>query len=80
MSFLLQDIFEYFLNFDYLNWAEESETFADEPPSLEGSLDLNSEDALKRNNMSTVDDGNKETTAEILEEDPFTEKRPFQRI
>ena len=59
--------------------AEESETFADEPPSLEGSLDLNSEDALKRNNMSTVDDGNKETTAEILEEDPFTEKRPFQR-
>ena len=59
--------------------AEESENLADKPPSLEGSLDLNSVDGLKRDNMSSVDDRNKENTAEILEEDPFTEKRPFQR-
>ncbi len=52
---------------------------ANEPTSLEGSFDLTMEDKLQVNNVSTVVDKNKDNTAEILEENPFPDKRPFQR-
>ncbi len=58
---------------------EEPYNGVDEAPSLEGSLNLSSEDELHPNDTSAVNDRNKDTSAEILEEDPFPAKRPFQR-
>ncbi len=50
-----------------------------EAPSLEGSFNLSMENELYPNDTSTDNDGNKDNSAEILEEDPFPAKRPFQR-
>ena len=51
----------------------------DEAPSLEGSLNLSTEIELNPEDTSAVNDRNKDNSAEILEEDPFPAKRPFQR-
>ncbi len=51
----------------------------DEAPSLEGSFNISSENELHQNDTSVANDGNRDNSAEILEEDPFPAKRPFQR-
>ena len=51
----------------------------DEAPSLEGSFNPSTENELHLNDTSAVNDRNKDNSAEILEEDPFPAKRPFQR-
>ena len=46
---------------------------------LEGSVEIGSGGELNSNDISAIDNEDKNNSAEILEEDPFTEKRPFQR-
>jgi len=60
---------------------KEEETFnsLDKAPSLEGSLNLSSEIELHPDDTSAVNNRNKDNSAEVLEEDPFPAKRPFQR-
>ncbi len=58
---------------------EEPYNGMDEVPSLEGSFNLSKENELHPNDTSAVNDRNKDNSAEILEEDPFPTKRPFQR-
>ena len=58
---------------------EEPYNGMDEAPSLEGSFNLSTENELHPNDTSAVNDRNKDNSAEILEEDPFPAKRPFQR-
>lgn len=58
---------------------EDRDHLGDEVNSLEGSFDLNTGNGLDLNNNQTVDIGDKDNSAEILEEDPFPVKRPFQR-
>ncbi len=58
---------------------EEPNDGMNEAPSLEGSLNLRTGNELHPNDISTVNDRNKDNSAEILEEDPFPAKRPFQR-
>ena len=58
---------------------EDRDHLGDEVNSLEGSFDLSTGNDLDLNNNQTVDLGDKENSAEILEEDPFPVKRPFQR-
>ena len=58
---------------------EDRDHLGDEVNSLEGSFDLSTGNDLDLNNNQTVDVGDKDNSAEILEEDPFPVKRPFQR-
>ena len=58
---------------------EEPYNGMDEAPSLEGSFNLSTDIELHPNDSSIVNDRNKDNSAEILEEDPFPAKRPFQR-
>ncbi len=58
---------------------EEPSNGVDEAPSLEGSFNLSTDIELHPNDPSIVNDRNKDNSAEILEEDPFPAKRPFQR-
>ena len=58
---------------------EEPYNDTDEAPSLEGSFNPITENELHPNDTSAVNDRNKDNSAEILEEDPFPAKRPFQR-
>ncbi len=51
----------------------------DDAPSLEGSVNLVAENDVQQNDISLVNNSNKDTSADILEEDPFPAKRPFQR-
>ena len=58
---------------------EDRDHLGDEVNSLEGSFDLSTRNDLDLKNNQTVDVGDKDNSAEILEEDPFPVKRPFQR-
>ena len=58
---------------------EDRNHLGDEVNSLEGSFDLSTGNDLDLNNNQTVDVGDKDNSAEILEEDPFPVKRPFPR-
>ena len=58
---------------------EDRDHLGDEVNSLEGSFDLSTGNDLDLNNNQTVGVGDKDNSAEILEEDPFPVKRPFQR-
>ncbi len=58
---------------------EQPSNGVDEAPSLEGSFNLSTDIELHPNDPSIVNDRNKDNSAEILEEDPFPAKRPFQR-
>ena len=58
---------------------EDKDHLGDEVNSLEGSFDLSTGNDLDLNNNQTVEVGDKDNSAEILEEDPFPVKRPFQR-
>ncbi len=58
---------------------EEESQDLNENPSLEGSFELSTEGDLHPDDISTLTERNKDNSAEILEEDPFTTKRPFQR-
>ena len=58
---------------------EDRDHLGDEVNSLEGSFELRTGNDLDVNNNQTVDVGDKDNSAEILEEDPFPVKRPFQR-
>ena len=58
---------------------EDRDHLGDEVNSLEGSFDLSTGNGLDLNNNQTVDIGDKDNSAEILEEDAFPVKRPFQR-
>ncbi len=64
-----------------IDTIEEDEPYIgmDEAPSLEGSLNLSTENDLHSHETPAVNDRNKDNSAEILEEDPFPAKRPFQR-
>ena len=55
------------------------DNLGDEVNSLEGSFDLSTGNDSDLNNNQTVDVGDKDNSAEILEEDPFPVKRPFQK-
>ncbi len=48
-------------------------------PSLEGSLDLGTENVSQQENTSTTSDASQDIMTEVLEEDPFPEKRLVQR-
>ena len=58
---------------------EDRDHLGDEVNSLEGSFDLSTGNDLDLKNNQTVDVGDKDNSAEVLEEDPFPVKRPFQR-
>ncbi len=58
---------------------EEPSNGVDEAPSLEGSFNLSTDIEFHPNDTSMINDRNKDDSAEILEEDPFPAKRPFQR-
>ena len=58
---------------------EDRDHLGDEVNSLEGSFYLSTGNDLDLNNNQTVDVGDKDNSAEILEEDPFPVKRPFPR-
>ena len=58
---------------------EEPYNGMDKAPSLEGSFNLSTELELHPDDTSADNDRNKDNSAEILEEDPFPAKRPFQR-
>ena len=58
---------------------EEPYNGMDKAPSLEGSFNPSTETELHPDDTSAVNDRNKDNSAEILEEDPFPAKRPFQR-
>ncbi len=64
-----------------IDTTKEEEPYNDiyEAPSLEGSLNLSAENELHSIDTFAIDDRNKDSSAEILEEDPFPAKRPFQR-
>ena len=48
-------------------------------PSLEGTFDVETSDVLQTDYTSLETDESKDISAEVLEEDPFPAKRPFQR-
>ncbi len=58
---------------------EEPHNGMDKAPSLEGSFNLSTEIELHSDDTSAGNNRNKDNSAEILEEDPFPAKRPFQR-
>ncbi len=58
---------------------EDKDYLGDGIKSLEGAYGLNASSELGLNNNQTVDVGDRDNSAEIVEEDPFPEKRPLQR-
>ncbi len=59
--------------------VEELDLSVKQAPSLEGSLEINTENVSKQENTSAILDDSQDIAAEVLEEDPFPEKRLVQR-
>ena len=58
---------------------EDRDNLEEEINSLEGTFELSTRSELDPNNNLAVDVGDSDNSAEILEEDPFPDKRPVQR-
>ena len=59
--------------------VEELDSPINQTPSLEGSLGLSTESVSEQENTSATSGDGQDIMAEVLEEDPFPEKRPLQR-
>ena len=59
--------------------VEELDSPNNQTPSLEGSLGLSTESVYEQENTSATSGNGQDIMAEVLEEDPFPEKRPLQR-
>ena len=59
--------------------VEELDSSINQAPSLEGSLELVTENVSQQENTSATSDDSQDIEAEVLEEDPFPEKRLVQR-
>ena len=59
--------------------VEELDSPINQTPSLEGSLGLSTENVSEQENTSATSGDGQDIMAEVLEEDPFPEKRPLQR-
>ena len=59
--------------------VEELDSPINQTPSLEGSLGLSAENVSEQETTSVTSGNGQDIMAEVLEEDPFPEKRPLQR-